>query len=109
MANIMTKTTTSILWLVGLVLFILIGLHSGWKIAGIALGPLIATTDLAIWFIASLTELPCGFVQWVCYPFWPVIREEGFPMRWGVIIRIAEIAILVGCSAWLAKVVKSVF
>lgn len=106
MANIMNKATTSLLWLAGAVLFVLIWMHSGLKIAGIALLLIIAFIDLLIWFVASLTELPCAFTEWVCYPFWP-FKQDGFPMFTGVIIRIVEIAVLVCGAAWLAKVVKS--
>ena len=69
---------------------------------------LMALIDLAIWFIASLTELPCAFTEWVCYPFWPFIKK-GRTMFTGVIIRIVEIVILISGAAWLAKIVKSLF
>ncbi len=108
MANIMNKTTTSLLWLAGVILFALIWMHSGWKIAGIALPLIIAFIDLLIWFVASLTELPCAFTEWVCYPFWPFI-QKGFSMFTGVIIRIVEIAVLIIWFAWLVKVVESLF
>ena len=108
MANIMNKTTTSLLWLAGIILFALIWIHSGWKIACIALPLIIAFIDLLIWFVASLTELPCAFTEWVCYPFWPFI-QKGFPMFTGVTIRIVEIAVLVVWFAWLVKVVESLF
>ena len=110
MAKRMTKSMCWILWLSGIVLAILIFLHSDWKIGVLASGLLIVTVDLAIWLIASLLELPCAFTEWVCYPLWPwPILKKGVPMRFGVLIRIGEIVLLVCFSAWLAKVVKSLF
>lgn len=76
------------------------------KIAAAAFFPIVFFTDLVIWIGYSLARLPCGFTEWVCYPFWP-FKYRGFPMRWGVVIRLVEIVTLLVSGHWLFETVKS--
>ena len=98
----------SIVWLLCIIAFALLGIQEGWKIAGMAFFPLVFFTDLLIWLGFSLFRLPCGFTEWVCYPFWP-FKWRGFHMRFGVIIRLVEIVTLLISGHWLWETVKSLF
>ena len=96
------------LWALALTLFVLIGIHSGWLIAVGALLPLLSIIDLMVWFAGTLGNIPCGFTEWVCYPGWPLpCCKAGCHMKWGVLIRMVEIILLLCTNVWLWKVVKS--
>lgn len=111
MANQKYKLHAVLFWLVGLALFVLLWIQLGRKTALLSLIPLIPFVDLVIWFFESLIDLPCGFTEWVCYPgYIPKVHERGLAMRWGVLIRIAEIVIiLVWGFSLLFTPVKSLF
>lgn len=98
----------SIIWLLFIIALLLLCVKEGWNIALLALAPLVAFTDLVIWIGFSLLRLPCGFTEWVCYPFWP-FKWHGFPMRWGVIIRLVEIVVLLISGHWLCETLKTLF
>ena len=103
--NIMTKGSW-LVWLLGLILFGLVFFKAGWAVALESFFPMIAVVDLTIWLLASVTELPCAFTEWVCYPLWPFYRK-GFGMKTGVLVRIGEIAVLVIFGHWLWQTVKA--
>ena len=98
----------SIMWLACVAMLIAIEVVSGWKIMLLALLPLVFFADLVIWLGYSLLELPCGFTEWVCYPFWP-FKYHGFSMRTGVCVRIVEIITILISGHWLWSVVKALF
>lgn len=98
----------SIVWIACVAMLIAIDVVSGWKIMLLALLPLVFFADLVIWLGYSLLELPCGFTEWVCYPFWP-FNWDGFHMRIGVIVRIVEIVTIWIVGHWLWAVVKALF
>ena len=95
-------------WFACIVLLISIAVLSGWKNFATALLPLVFFTDLVIWLAYSLFQLPCGFTEWVCYPFWP-FKYHGFHMRWGVLIRLVQIVTLLFSGHWLFELVKNLF
>ena len=96
----------SIFWLLCIITLVLLGVKAGGNIALWALLPLISFTDLLIWLCFSIVRLPCGFTEWVCYPFRP-FKWHGFHMRWGVIIRLTEIVILLIFGHWLWETIKT--
>ena len=95
-----------ILWILCAIAMVAVWNQCGWKLALAALLPIMFFADLLIWFIFSLLRLPCGFTEWVCYPFWPCI-PSGLPMRIGVLIRLVEIATLLISGHWLWETVKA--
>ena len=100
--------TCGVVWIACLAMLIAIELVSGLNTFVFASFPLIFFMDLAIWLVYSLLRLPCGFVEWVCYPFWP-FKWHGFPMRVAVIIRIVEIITILLSGHWLWETVKAIF
>lgn len=98
----------SIVWALCFIVLAFIWNSSGTKTCLFSILPLIFFTDLAIWISFSLVRLPCGFTEWVCYPFWP-FKYHGFSMRWGVIIRFLEIGTLLISGHWLWETVKALF
>ena len=99
-----------IIWLACFALVISIAFVSGWKTMVAALFPLLFFTDLVIWLGFSIVRLPCGFTEWVCYPFWTwPFCGNGFHMRVGVIVRIIEIVTILISGHWLWETVKSLF
>lgn len=52
--------------------------------------------DILVFFIGSLKNVPTGFTEWVCYPFFP-LWKKGCSMSLGIIIRFFEIiGIIIG-------------
>ena len=107
-SNFRDGIVCGIAWLVCILALALIWLQSGWIIAATALLPLVSFVDLAIWLGFSVFRLPCGFTEWVCYPFWPW-KYHGFGMRTAVLIRVAEIALILLSGHWLWETVKKLF
>lgn len=107
-ANARDAIICGIVWLACIALLISIAVLSGWKTFATALLPLVFFTDLVIWLAYSLFQLPCGFTEWVCYPFWPFFWN-GFHMRIGVIVRIVEIVVIWISGHWLLETVKALF
>ena len=105
-ANLRDTIICSIIWIECAIALIFIALQAGWKTAVAASLPLIFFTDLVIWIAYSLVQLPCGFTEWVCYPFWP-FNYHGSHMRWGVIIRLVEIITLFIVGHWLCTLISS--
>ena len=103
--NIMTKGSW-LVWLLGLIILGFVFLNAGLTVALKALLPIISAVDLAIWLLASVTELPCAFTEWVCYPLWPLYRK-GFGMKTGVLVRIGEITVLVVSGYWLSQTLNA--
>ena len=98
----------SLVWLLCIVALVLLGVKEGWNFTLKALLPLMAFTDLVIWLGFSLLRLPCGFTEWVCYPLWPCpFLYHGVHMRWGVIVRIVEIVVLLISGHWLWETIKT--
>ena len=106
--NLRDGIVCGIAWLACILALALIWLQSGWRIAATALFPLVFFIDLVIWIGFSLVRLPCGFTEWVCYPFWPM-KYSGFHMRWGVVIRLVEIVTLLISGHWLWETAKTLF
>ena len=70
-----------------------------------------ATIDFAVFVIASLRNLPCGFTEWVCYPFWWPAKwlgfDKGVSMRTGIVIRFLETACMCALVAILTDKVAA--
>ena len=107
--NFRDAIVCSVIWFVCLLLpIVAMFAFAGWKTGLAALLPMIAFVDLVIWLGFSLVRLPCGFTEWVCYPFWP-FKYHGFSMRTGVCVRIVEIITILISGHWLWSVVKALF